>query len=134
MTMTLVRHFNVSIPPGTPTASPLVTLTQFLPATVERIEWLFPAGCAGLVGIQIGARAVVIIPHNTSQFITRTGDSAGVDLDGAHDTGDWSVIGYNTGTFPHTIHVTFHTHPLTAPDTSPFILDYVDPILGMGES
>ena len=129
-----MRHFDVTIPAGTPRASPQVSLTQFPTAIVERIEWLFPAGCAGLVGIQIGARNVAVIPFDASQFITRTGDSSGIDLTDMHNTGDWSVIGYNTGAFPHTIHVTFHTHAIVTPDTSRFILDYVDPILGMGES
>lgn len=112
MAPTTVRAFDITIPAGTTAAAPLVTLTQFDPDIVERIEWLFPDGCCGLVGIQIGARAVPIIPRLVSQWLIRSGDSAGFDLAEMHVTGDWSVIGYNTGANPHTIHVQFVTHRL----------------------
>ncbi len=134
MARSLIRHFDVTIPAGTPRANPLVSTTRFDPAIVERIEWLFPAGCAGQVGIQIGARGVQIVPFNSSQFLVRTGDSSGAEVEGLHKTGDWSVIGYNTGAFDHTVHVTFHARPVTDPDEQRFTLDYTDPILGIGAS
>lgn len=107
MTATLAFHFDVTIPAGTPKATPLVTLTQVQDCIVERIEWTFPPGCQGNVGIQFGARSVAIIPRPSTTFITRSGNSGGYRVDGMHDTGDWSVIGYNTGSFPHTIQVTY---------------------------
>ncbi len=133
MAFTQLRHFDVTIPAGTLKASPLVSSAQFNTSIVERIEWLFPAGCQGLVGIQIGARNIPVIPYDRTQFLTRTGDSAGVDLTDMHQTGDWSVIGYNTGSFQHTIHVTFHTHAIEAKQDDPFILDVVSELLGIGE-
>jgi len=51
-----------------------------------------------------------------------------------HTTGDWSVIGYNTGSLPHTISVTFHTHIAEPPQQHDFIVDSVGMLLGMGES
>lgn len=110
MTFTLVYPFDVTIPAGTLPSAPLVTPTTFEPNTVERIEWLFPHGCQGTVGIQIGARSVPVIPPKVGSWIIRSGDSSGIDLEGMHDTGDWSLIGYNQGAFPHTIHVTFIAH------------------------
>lgn len=109
MPFTSIRHFDVTIPAGTLKSAPLVTLTQFAPDVVERVEWLFPPGCQGMVGIQIGARGVPVIPQTRGLFIVRSGDSSGHDLDGMHTTGDWSVIGYNTGAFAHTVSVTFRT-------------------------
>lgn len=114
MPATRVRVFDITIPAGTAKATPLVTLTQFPQSIVERIEWLFPAGCQGVVGIQIGARSVPVLPDNPAQFFTRSGDSSGYDVADMHDTGDWSVIGYNTGSFPHTVHVTFRMFPYVA--------------------
>lgn len=110
MAFTLLYAFDVIIPANTAKAAPTVTLTQFEPNEVERIEWLFPDGCVGMVGIQVGARSVPILPHSKNQWLTRSGDSAGIDLEDMHKTGDWSVIGYNTGAYPHTVHVTFKVH------------------------
>lgn len=109
MARTLTFHFDILIPAGTAKTTPLVTPTQFTQSIVDRIEWLFPPGCQGQVGIQIGSRAVPIIPQQPTAFILRSGDSAYYDLQDMHDTGDWSVIGFNTGTHPHTIQVTFFT-------------------------
>ena len=134
MSRLLLRHFDVTIPAGVLKASPQVFTTRFNPAIVERIDWLFPAGCQGLVGIQIGARSIAIVPFDATQFITRTGDSSGVDIQDVHETGDWSVIGYNTGAFPHTVHITFRTRAITDDQSEPFILDTFGPILGIGES
>ena len=110
MARTLEYHFDVTIPAGTLKASPLVTPTQIEPNVVDRISWLFPEGCQGVVGIQIGARSVQVLPSGAGQFYVRSGDSSGVDLQDMHDTGDWSVIGYNTGNFPHTVHISIRAH------------------------
>lgn len=119
MARTLEFHFDVAIPAGTAKATPLVTPCQIDPNVVDHISWLFPEGCQGTVGIQIGARSVPILPSSPSQFYVRSGDSSGINLDDMHDTGDWSVIGFNTGSFPHTVHVTFRAHrkePSKSPD------------------
>lgn len=110
MAKSLQYHFDVTIPAGIAKAAPLVTLTPFEQNTVYRIEWLFPPGCQGNVGIQIGARSVAIIPQPNTSFIVRSGSASGYDIEDHHNTGDWSVIGYNTGAHPHTIQVTFFAH------------------------
>lgn len=122
MPPTIVYPFAVTIPAGTPRATPLVTPTQFEANEVERIEWRFPGGCNGVVGIQIGSRAVPVIPANPSQFIIRTGDSGGYNVSGMHSSGDWSVIGYNTGAFPHTVTVYFYAHRIEREPPVPYYL------------
>lgn len=134
MALTMVRAFDVTIPAGTLKANPLVTLTQFEANVVERIDWLFPDGCQGTVGIQIGARATPVIPDQPGQFIVRSGDSAGYDLADMHTTGDWSVIGYNTGVFPHTIRVTYRVRRNEKPYRLIFITDARIGHFGLGES
>jgi len=131
---TFLRHVDVLIPAGTPKATPQVSTFQFGTMVMQRIEWMFPHGCNGLVGIQIGARAVQILPYDRGVFFIRSGDTAGVDLTDMHDTGDWSVIGYNTGVHPHTIRVTFKMHAYEPPSKELFMVDTFGGILGMGES
>jgi hypothetical protein len=128
---TLVYEYDVTIPAGTTAADPLVTLTQFEANEVERIEWLFPDGCCGLVGIQVGARSVPVIPHSNEQWLIRSGDSSGMDLTGQHNTGDWSVIGYNDGAYPHTVHVTFKVHRTEPPNNPDLLLVAAEPVTGM---
>ena len=133
MPLTLVYAFDVTIPAGTPKATPLTVPTVFEANTVERIEWTFPSGCQGLVGIQIGARSIPVIPPNPGQFFIRTGSSQGFDVTDMHNTGDWSVIGYNTGAFPHTIHVVYRVRR-TVPPVNPLVLILNDTrLIGMGE-
>lgn len=134
MVFPILHPFAVTIPAGTPANAPLVTLTQMSPSVVDRIEWLFPAGCNGQVGIQFGARAIPLLPGDKTQFFTGSGSSAGFDLTDMHDTGDWSVIGYNTGAFPHTIQVTFRLHRKVKPEPLFFISDVPPGLIGMGES
>ena len=132
MSATLVYPFSVTIPAGTPKSAPLVTLTQFEPNEVDRIEWVFPNGCNGAVGIQIGARSVPIIPHNSALFIVKSGSESGANLTGMHNTGDWSVIGYNTGAFAHTVTVHFYVHRIQPPEPEVlyFASDAIDTLSG----
>lgn len=134
MPKTLVRSFDVTIPAGTTKANPLIALTTFEPNTVKRISWRFPGGCNGQVGIQIGARAVPVVPDVAGMFMVRTGDTTGYDLSDHHSTGDWSVIGYNLGAFPHTIHVEYSLHRIEPSKPDRFLVSDVSAVLGMGES
>jgi hypothetical protein len=134
MTFTIVYPFDVTIPAGTAKAAPVSIPTQFEPNVVERIDWTFPDGCAGMVGIAIGARAVPVIPPTEGQFFIRSGSSGGYDTEGMHTTGDWSVIGYNTGQFPHTIHVNFTVHRLQVDVKPPVLIVESGNIVGTGVS
>lgn len=107
MSSTIAYPFPVTIPAGTSQANPLITLTQFESNEVERIEWDFPAGCNGVVGIQLGARGASVLPAIPGRWFTTSGNTGGIGVEGMHTTGDWSVIAYNTGAHPHTVQVTF---------------------------
>lgn len=108
MAAPLVYPFDVTIPAGTQKTTPLVTSTKIDPNTVDRITWTFPHGCNGQVGIQIGSRAAAVIPADATKWFTTSGNTNSLDLEDYHETGDWSVIGYNTGNHAHTIQVQFH--------------------------
>lgn len=51
---------------------------------------------------------VSIIPVNLGAWIVHDGDSTASELARLPNTGAWQVHGYNTGTFPHTIYVTYY--------------------------
>jgi hypothetical protein len=133
MAFPIFHPFDVTIAAGTPKNAPVTTLTQFNAGIVDRIDWLFPDGCNGLVGIQIGARNVPVIPGQAGRFFIRSGDSSGYDLEDLPNTGDWSVIGYNTGAFDHIVHVTFRIRRIPSPPKYVFITDGLGTAIGIGE-
>jgi hypothetical protein len=133
MPRTLSYTFAVTIPAGTLPSAPLVTPTQFETNELRRVEWVFPGGCNGVVGIQIGARSVPVLPSSPAQFHVRSGAAEGLDVSEFPNTGDWSVIGYNTGSFPHTIQVTFHVARIEPQTKDAFLINDTTPYLQMGE-
>lgn len=133
MPRTLSYTFAVTIPAGTLPSAPLVTPVQFETNTVRRIEWVFPGGCNGVVGIQVGARSVPVLPSNPGQFHIRSGAAEGIDVEELPNTGDWSIIGYNTGSFQHTIQVTFHVNRITPQPKDMFLINDTAQYVRMGE-
>lgn len=134
MPLTIPFTFAVTIPAGTAKTAPLVTVTRFASNIVERVEWLFPVGCNGQVGIQIGSRSVPIIPISSTQWLIRSGDSASLGVSGMPNTGDWSVIGYNLGAFDHTVQVSFVARRIESAQRSVMIVTDMSSILSYGES
>lgn len=110
-----VYEFNISTPANTLQASPLVTLTQFSPRIVDRIEWKVPAGSLNVIGFQIGMRGVQLIPANKGQFIIPHLTSGGWDVRDQPDSGDWSVTTFNTGMYPHSLAVSFYARLIPKP-------------------
>lgn len=128
----IIHTFAVTIPAGTLSTAPLVTPTVFNPLIIDRIEWRFPGGCNGQVGIQLGARKEGVLPNGHQTYFTRSGDTQGYDLSDMHDSGDWSVIGFNTGVFPHTIQVVFRGHRMEPDEPIPgyLVADLVGTLRG----
>lgn len=126
MPVTQVFQFAVTIPAGTPIAAPLATPTTFEPNIVERIEWLFPHGCNGLVGVQFGARSVPVVPRGGLTFFTSSGTTHALAVEDMHVTGDWSVIGYNLGANPHTVQVLYRVRRQTPKADAFRLLDDAD--------
>ena len=86
-----------------------------------------------MVGIQIGARTVPVLPSNTGAFYVRSGAAQGTDVIDLPNTGDWSVIGYNTGSFNHTIQVTFTVRRIVEPPKDLMLVNDTGPYLQLGE-
>lgn len=104
---TQYRSFQVTIPAGTPKVTPVIINTRFEPMTVSEIDVLIPPGPLGQMGFQIASSRVQVIPWNTGQFIVSNDERLTLPINNAPNSGDWQVIGYNTGVFDHTIWVRF---------------------------
>lgn len=138
---TQYRRFAVTIPAGTPKATPVVINTRFEPFTVTQINIRIPPGPLGQMGFQIASSRVQVIPWATGQFIVANDEPLSYPVTDAPNSGDWQVIGYNTGVFDHTIQVEFAmdpnsiaiaaatTQPLSAAELSQGTVTDIPPVL-----
>ncbi len=111
-----IRQFQVAIPAGTTQAAPLVTLTAFDPREVRRIEWRFPAGCGGLVGFYVAMSKVQILPLPAGTWVVGDNSSGGWDVSGQPNSGQWQIVGYNTGAHQHTLEIKYHVDLVEPPE------------------
>lgn len=107
-----IEIFDVTIPAGTPIATP-VTIALPMPAgVVTRIEQRWPPGPAGLVGLRVAHSSQVIIPRTGATFLVTDDEVVDWSVEG-YPTGDkWTVVGYNTGLNAHTIQFRIHLNEL----------------------
>lgn len=106
-----VRRYTVTIPAGTALASPQVTALVMPARTVRSILWRVPPGPRGLMGFQVGASGVQVIPWNTGEWIVADDESDELPLEGQITSGAWQCIGYNTGRYDHAVYLTFYLDP-----------------------
>jgi hypothetical protein len=102
-----VRAFQVTIPHGTlKTAMFSAALT--MPARiVEELEVRIPPGPRGEMGFSIGAAGTPILPVQAGIFIITDDEVIHWPLERQIDSGGWSLFGYNTGGYDHTVYVRF---------------------------
>lgn len=102
-----VRSFAVTVPAGTPQATPQVTQLSMPPREVVEVEVLVPPGPRGEVGFRIGSSGTQLLPVNVGQWTVTDDEVIHWPLEGQHDSGSWEFTAYNTGLFAHTITVRF---------------------------
>lgn len=109
-----VRNFAAIIPAGTAVATP-TTVALTMPArTVERIEWRVPPGPRGQVGWFLAMGGTQVVPYGTANYVIADDEDGTWDLTGLPDEGEWELVGYNTGNYPHTVYFRFLVSPVSA--------------------
>src|SRR5438445_433771 len=120
-----VRSFSTGIANGTPTG----TFTQLLgldagdgfsandassyngqvyvhinlSAVGGATSWQFITGHLDVTG----AAGVRVIPYNANAFIVTDDERMSWPIEGMQDSGSWTLFGYNTGQYDHTVYVRF---------------------------
>src|SRR5215468_886729 len=102
-----VREFAVTIPAGTAIAAPVTISTAFEPLAVDKIDIWVPPGPLGQMGFRVASSRQQVIPWNAGAWVIANDELLSFPGTAYPNSGDWQVIGYNTGAFPHTIYVTF---------------------------
>jgi len=121
-----VKRFAITVPAGTSQAAPITQPTTFEPRIVRRIEWVFPPGCNGLVGILFSMNQIPVIPLPSGTFIIESAVTGGYDVTGQPDSGAWQVTAFNTGANPHTIQVSYHADLIEPREPDFTLLDQID--------
>lgn len=106
-----VRSFAVQVPAGTAQATPQVTDLDMPPRIVRSVRVRIPRGPNGLVGWALGAAGVRVLPFGADEWIVADDEVIEWPLDGQIDSGAWQLQAYNTGTFAHTLYLTFLLDP-----------------------
>ena len=102
-----VQRFSVTIPHGTPIATPVTVKTEFGFRVVREIEIIIPPGPRGNMGFQIAQAGRQVFPYTPGGFIVTDNEQIRWPIEDANTSGAWAVIGYNVGTFDHTIEVRY---------------------------
>lgn len=111
-------EFACTLNTGTTPSSPQTIPMNFNPAEVEQIIVRVPPGPRGEVGFAIATGGVWVIPDPTTTWIVENDTELAFPVTNAHNSGSWQLIGYNTGTYPHTLKVMFQTNPPSPAYTS----------------
>ena len=103
----VVRRFTATFPAGTAKATPVTVNMNFPPMEVEEIEVVVPPGPLGQMGFKIGQAGNQVFPFTPDDYIVTDNETLKWPIEGANTSGAWQVIGYNVGTFNHSIEVRF---------------------------
>lgn len=102
-----LRSFPVTVPAGTPITAPQVTNLTMPPRIVTGFRVRVPPGPRGNLGWSLSVAGTRIIPWGADQWFVVDDEIIDEQLDGQIDSGAWQLAAYNTGTFAHTLYVTF---------------------------
>lgn len=102
-----VYRFSVTVPAGTPKATPQVTALVLPERVPVKLTVTVPPGPHGLLGFQFTHAGAQVIPINAGQFLVMDGRTREWDLTDYFTGGAWQLTAYNTGSFDHTLEIVF---------------------------
>jgi hypothetical protein len=108
----LVYQFEPTVPNSTAQSSPYSTTLTIPQYEVQLIRWRVPPGPQGNLGWQLLYSGSLVFPQNGT-WVIADNEYATWELDELPTGGSWEFQGYNTGTYDHTVYLTFLCNPLT---------------------
>jgi hypothetical protein len=109
----LVFEFTPTTPHGTLQSAPKVIDLTLPNYEVQLIRWRVPPGPQGNLGWQLWYSGALVLPQNGG-WIIADDEYATWELDELPTAGDWQFYGYNTGSYDHTVYLTFLVNPLSS--------------------
>lgn len=108
------KSFAVTIPANGNVNSPVMIATPLGDADVQQIYLTFAPGCAGLVGVAIYAGGSPAYPNDQGRYFVFDDFTLIQDVSNQITTGQWSIVGYNTDVFDHTVQVIYQANYVAA--------------------
>lgn len=115
-----VYSFAVTVAAHTPMATPAVTNLALPVLEVAEVRVRVPPGPSGQVGFALAVGGSQIIPYQGGQWIVANDEVLDWPLEDFPESGAWSLMAYNVGSFRHTLQVAFYL-ALLAPVAAPVI-------------
>lgn len=100
-----IYAFDITIPASTAKSLPYTADITMPVRQVDTIEIVVPPGPSGLMGFAVAMNGVNVLPKVAGTFIVTDNETISWPVDGLPTSGDWSIIGYNTDDFDHTIYL-----------------------------
>lgn len=114
-----VESKKATIPAGTSALAPVTIALTFDDGRVDQLDILIPPGPSGLVGFAIVHSQQQIIPYTAGDWIIGDDEKLPWPLENFPTGGKWSLRGYNTDVYDHTIYVRFLITDITPTVTGP---------------
>lgn len=77
------------------------------PCQVDEISVLVPPGPSGELGFALAVVNDQQVPANPPSWIVTDDERVEIKLDDLPTSGDWYLVTYNTGIYPHTLYIRF---------------------------
>lgn len=109
-----VFQFGSLIPAGTPQATPVTVPISLDNWSLESIDLEVPPGPAGLMGFYVANNGVPWIPNDTGDFLVWDDVIQSWAFEDQPNASGWAIVGFNTGTYDHTVISRWHVNTPTA--------------------
>lgn len=109
-----IRDFTVTIPAGTAISAGFTSALSFPARVVTEIRVRVPPGPRGEVGFALGSGGIPIVPFGAGNWVVTDNEDLIYPLDDTITSGAWQLLGYNTGSFDHTLRIYFLCQLVTA--------------------
>lgn len=86
---------------------------------VERIDLVFPPGCAGLVAARVEFAINPVYPSANGQWFIFDDYVVSIPVSGQGNSGQWRISGYNTDIYTHVIRGYFYWNRLPVKSRGP---------------
>lgn len=114
---TSVISLSATVPAGTTAAAPVTVSLPVGANQIDMIRWRVPPGPRGHLGWFLAMGGVQVLPSVAGEYLIADDEEASWSITGLPDSGAWQLIGYNTGTYDHTVYLQFHVTPLQLVNT-----------------
>lgn len=106
-----VFQFACKIPAATPQAAPVTVPIAIDNWQLQLIDLEVPAGASGLMGFYVANNGVQWIPATPGAYLVWDNVQQSWYMEDQPNASGWSVVGYNTGYYDHTVTIRMHVVP-----------------------